>query len=109
VRPVSISPETSLHEAVELRIEHNISGLAVVDSDGTIVGALEDRDLLKVFTEPEAHTAASVMTPDSGRAARKDLLRTGPSSPARHPVMTTKKKTSTAKKSPAKKWIGYSS
>jgi CBS domain-containing protein len=63
-QPVSIGPDTSLHRAVELLVEHNISGVPVVDSDGTIVGVLGDRDLLKVFYEPEAHTVKSVMTPD---------------------------------------------
>jgi CBS domain-containing protein len=63
-RPITVGPETPLHEAIELLIEHNISGLPVVDADGTITGVFGDRDLLKVFYEPEAHTVRSVMTTD---------------------------------------------
>jgi len=59
--PISIGPDASLHEAIELLVKHNISGLAVVEPDGTILGVFGDRDLLKVFYEPEAHSIRSVM------------------------------------------------
>jgi CBS domain-containing protein len=61
-KPISIGPDASLHEAVELLVKHNISGVAVVEGDGTIIGVLGDRDLLKVFYEPDAHSVQSVMT-----------------------------------------------
>jgi CBS domain-containing protein len=59
--PISIGPDASLHEAIELLVKHNISGLAVVEPDGTILGVFGDRDLLKVFYEPESHSIRSVM------------------------------------------------
>ena len=59
--PISIGPDASLHEAIERLVKHNISGLAVVQPDGTILGVFGDRDLLKVFYEPEAHSIRSVM------------------------------------------------
>ena len=62
--PIRCRPETSLHEVVQLLIDNSISGLPVVDENDTIVGVLGDRDLLKVFYEPEAYTVQSVMTQD---------------------------------------------
>jgi len=63
-QPISVGPDASLHEAIELLVQHNISGLAVVEPDGTILGVFGDRDLLKVFYEPEAHSIRSVMKRD---------------------------------------------
>jgi len=77
-RPIAIRPESPLHRALELMIEHEISGLPVVDAEGRIVGALNESDLLKIFYEPEATDVASVMTHDptvvSVRAPLVDLV-----------------------------------
>jgi CBS domain-containing protein len=62
--PVKIHPETSLHRTVELLVENDISGLPVVDNNGAIVGVLSDKDLMKEFYDPEAHTVKTVMTCD---------------------------------------------
>jgi CBS domain-containing protein len=64
VDPITIQPDTQLHRAVELLIENDISGLPVVDDNGVIVGVLSDKDLMKAFYEPEAHTVKTVMTHD---------------------------------------------
>lgn len=63
-RPIVIHREDSVHRALELLIDNNISGLPVVDDDGRLVGVLSEKDLLKVFYEPDSHTVASVMTSD---------------------------------------------
>jgi IMP dehydrogenase len=60
--PVTIRPDDSLHRAVELLIEHDISGLPVVDEAGVIVDVLSEKDLLKLFYEPGARTVEKVMT-----------------------------------------------
>ena len=44
VRQVSLA--TPLQEAVQLMSEHHISGLAVLDEDGTLVGELTEQDLM---------------------------------------------------------------
>lgn len=62
-QPVTVGPGSSVREAIELLIEHNISGLPVVEADGTIVGVLSEKDLLKVFYEPAEHVRA-IMTAD---------------------------------------------
>jgi CBS domain-containing protein len=61
-RPIVATREEPLHHAIELLIENNISGLPVVDDGGRLVGVLSEKDLLKVFYEPDSHTVASIMT-----------------------------------------------
>lgn len=60
--PITVQPGSPVREALELLIEHEISGLPVVDPDGRIVGVLTEKDLLKLFSEPRARTVGSVMT-----------------------------------------------
>ena len=47
--PISIGPERSLLDAIELLVEYEISGLPVVDPGDKIVGVLSERDLLKTY------------------------------------------------------------
>lgn len=42
----SVRRETPLQEAVTLLSSHHISGLPVVDADGTLVGELSEKDLM---------------------------------------------------------------
>ena len=60
--PITVRPDSSVKTALELLIEHDISGLPVVDANGRIVGVLSEKDLLKLFSEPSARTVGSVMT-----------------------------------------------
>lgn len=62
--PISIGPEHSLLDAVELLLEYEISGLPVVDPGDKIVGVLSERDLLKTYQEPSARTVGELMTRD---------------------------------------------
>jgi CBS domain-containing protein len=61
-QPIVIRQDETLHEAVELLIANNISGLPVVDEAGQLVGVLSEKDLLKIFYEPAAHSVESIMT-----------------------------------------------
>lgn len=60
--PFSITPAQPLHDALELLIENNISGLPVVDESGRLLGVLSEKDLLKILYEPGVHDVQSVMT-----------------------------------------------
>ncbi|MEL6929673.1 MAG: CBS domain-containing protein [Cyanobacteria bacterium J06600_6] len=42
---VTVSPETSLQEAIQILAERKISGLPVVDSAGDLVGVISETDL----------------------------------------------------------------
>jgi CBS-domain-containing membrane protein len=44
--PLTLSPETSVHEAASILSEHRISGAPVVDKDGAILGIVSEYDLI---------------------------------------------------------------
>src|SRR5262249_24858084 len=64
---LAVSPLTTVEEAVQLMLKHQISGLPVVEN-GKVVGIITTSDVLRAFLEM---TGAS--TPES---VRIDLLRT---------------------------------
>ena len=43
--PVTVSPKTSLQEAIQILAERDISGLPVVDETGQLVGVISETDL----------------------------------------------------------------
>jgi len=45
VNPLTIAPEKTLGEALELMRQHKISGVPVVENDGVLVGILTNRDV----------------------------------------------------------------
>jgi CBS domain-containing protein len=62
--PIQIRRDDALRRALELLVENQISGLPVVDEAGRLVGVLSEKDLLKIFYEPDAHTVESLMSRD---------------------------------------------
>ena len=45
--PVTVLPSASLHQAVELIIEHKVSGICVVDDNKQLLGILSEMDCLR--------------------------------------------------------------
>ncbi|WP_319421557.1 CBS domain-containing protein [Pleurocapsa sp. FMAR1] len=45
VNPTTVSPETSLEEAIQILAEKEISGLPVVNEEGELVGIISETDL----------------------------------------------------------------
>lgn len=43
---ITVSPETPIHDAARLMVEHGVSGLPVVDGEGRLVGIISDGDLI---------------------------------------------------------------
>jgi IMP dehydrogenase len=66
VNPITIEPEATLAEALELRKEHNISGIPVVQKNGAgpgkLVGILTNRDVR--FAKDPKQKVAELMTKD---------------------------------------------
>ncbi len=58
--PLTLSPETSVHEAAQMLAENRISGAPVCGGDGRIVGIVSEYDLI---ARPGAHVS-DVMTRD---------------------------------------------
>ncbi len=62
--PITVRPDQPVKHALQLLIEHELSGLPVTDEKATILGVLSEKDVLKLFSEPEAPSVASIMTRD---------------------------------------------
>ncbi len=50
---VSVKKDTPIFEAVKLLVEHNISGLPVVEDDMTLTGILSEKDVVDLFYQNE--------------------------------------------------------
>ncbi len=48
---VTIGPERTVHDAIQLLVDHNIGGLVVTDADGSIAGIITERDILRESAE----------------------------------------------------------
>lgn len=46
-KPVTLPPDAPLFEAVDLIIQHKVSGICIVDSDGGLLGILSELDCLR--------------------------------------------------------------
>jgi CBS domain-containing protein len=46
---VTTTKDTSITEAIELMLEHKISGLPVVDDDQRLIGIITEKDLLPLY------------------------------------------------------------
>ena len=45
----TVKPDTSILDAAELMLEHKISGLPVIDADGSLVGILTESDVFRML------------------------------------------------------------
>jgi acetoin utilization protein AcuB len=58
-RLITVSPQTTLPDALKLLAQHRVRHLPVVDPDGNLVGIVSDRDLKQAMASPatslEAH------------------------------------------------------
>ena len=54
VEPITVSPQTSLQEAIQILADNKISGLPVVDDRGQLVGVISETDLTWQATGIEA-------------------------------------------------------
>lgn len=58
---VTLAPDTSVEDAVALLTEHRISGAPVVDSDGRLIGVLDDSDLIIAEARLHAPTVIEIL------------------------------------------------
>jgi IMP dehydrogenase len=69
VNPITMRPDQTLAEALELMARHRISGIPVTDEDGTLVGILTNRDV---------RFAGNPRQPVSELMTRENLVTVGP-------------------------------
>jgi IMP dehydrogenase len=63
VNPITLTPEQTLADALELMARHRISGIPVTERDGRLVGILTNRDVR--FAENPRQPVAELMTRDN--------------------------------------------
>jgi IMP dehydrogenase len=63
VNPITMTPDQTLADALELMQRHKISGIPVTEKDGRLVGILTNRDVR--FAENPAQPVAELMTRDN--------------------------------------------
>jgi CBS domain-containing protein len=81
---VSVTPDTSYREIVDVLIDRGVSAAPVVDADGIVMGVVSEADLLRHMenvghrgaaphrtTEPDAAVAAELMTAPAVTATRE--------------------------------------
>jgi CBS domain-containing protein len=62
---VCVKTDTPIRTALELLVEHNISGIPVVEDDMTLVAIISERDILRLFDatgDVEGKTVSDFMT-----------------------------------------------
>src|SRR5205807_1793709 len=45
-RPIVVRPETTIDDAIELLLNHRVSGLPVVDGQGLLLGVISEVDII---------------------------------------------------------------
>src|SRR4028118_1501105 len=63
VNPITMTPDQTLADALELMSRHKISGIPVTEKDGRLVGILTNRDVR--FAENPRQPVAELMTRDN--------------------------------------------
>ena len=64
---ITVTPETSIFDAMELLKAHKISGMPVVDAEMRVKGILTEKDVLRILIDDEIeykHTVGDYMTTD---------------------------------------------
>lgn len=69
-KPITIKPDASIEKAMQIIIEHKISGLCVVDDSNKLLGVLSEMDCLKAvlsaaYSQSGAGSVSEHMTADS--------------------------------------------
>ncbi|MHC4623593.1 MAG: CBS domain-containing protein [Planctomycetota bacterium] len=64
-KTVTVKRDTPIYDAVELMVTYGISGMPIVEDDGTLVGILSEKDVIKLIyeiDEAESKTVDDFMT-----------------------------------------------
>ncbi|MDD5015918.1 MAG: IMP dehydrogenase [Atribacterota bacterium] len=65
VEPISLSPEKSVGEAIELMVKYHISGIPIVNKEKRLVGILTNRDIRFLEEEDKRLEIAEIMTKEN--------------------------------------------
>ena len=63
--PVTVRPGATVAEAARLMDRHDVTCLPVTDESGKLLGVVSQRDLLRVFLQPDDETRADIIEGDT--------------------------------------------
>ena len=69
----TLTPDTDIHDAVDLFLEHSISGAPVVDKDQQLVGVLSEKDCLSLLAKGTDHQRVSGVVSEFMTASPKTV------------------------------------
>jgi CBS domain-containing protein len=72
-RVVAVGPETTIDEAIDLLLDHRVSGLPVVDKEGLLLGVISEIDVIDLVykAEIEGSIVRDYMTRDAHSLIRR--------------------------------------
>lgn len=75
-RVVSVQPETSVKQAVQLLDQHQITAMPVVDARGNLVGVVSEADVLRDVVAPDrrAHDRSVTLSAPAARLLVTDVM-----------------------------------
>ena len=50
---ISVKKDTEIYEAIRIMVENNVTGLPVVNDDGTLAGVVTEKDVLRLLYDAE--------------------------------------------------------
>lgn len=78
VRPVSVRPTTTVRQAVQVMVEHNVGAVLVVGDGGRLLGIFSERDVLNRLAglrdQYEELPVSHFMTPDPETVSAEDKI-----------------------------------
>lgn len=61
---ITVRQDASIDEAIQLLVDHRISGLPVVDAEGALAGVLTQKDVLRLLTDHVSGEIGNVKVSD---------------------------------------------
>ena len=55
--PIAVDRETFVYEAIGIMVKNDVTGLPVVNADGTVAGVISEKDVLKLRYNAKDHDA----------------------------------------------------
>jgi CBS domain-containing protein len=86
-KPITITPETTVSQAVKLMVEHDIKRLPVVDAEGKLLGLVSRVNILRALAQPPvAETSRQLPPPGHHVRVNEIMMKQVPTVKAKAPL-----------------------
>ena len=74
--PVTVTQDTNVYDAIRIMVENDVTGLPVVNEDGSLAGVISEKDVLDLLynAKDRDQTVACYMTPNAVTFDQDDSL-----------------------------------